>query len=72
VRYQISGLEGASLHGMEEEVVIEPGRVIPVTALVRAPESVIEEGLAPIEFSAEVIEQPQLNTTYQSMFMGPK
>ena len=72
VRYQISGLEGASLHGMDEQVIIEPGRVIPVTALVRAPESVIEDGLAPIEFSAEVLEQPQLNTTYQSMFMGPK
>jgi cytochrome c oxidase accessory protein FixG len=72
VRYQISGLEGASLHGMDEQVIIEPGRVIPVTALVRAPESVIEDGLAPIEFSAEVLEQPQLNTTYQSMFMGPR
>ena len=72
VRYQISGLEGASLHGMDEEVMIEPGRVIPVTALVRAPESAIEDGLAPIAFSAEVLEQPQLNTTYESMFMGPK
>jgi polyferredoxin len=72
VRYQISGLEGASLHGMDEEVMIEPGRVIPVTALVRAPESAIEDGLAPIAFSAEVLEQPQLNTTYESMFMGPR
>lgn len=72
VHYSVSGLPGASLHGMEEQVVVEPGRVIPVTALVRAPESSVEDGLAPIEFTAKVEQQPQLNTTYQSMFMGPK
>lgn len=72
VRYQIAGLEGASLHGMNEEVIVEPGRVVPVTALVRAPESVMTEGLAPIAFTAEVAGQPELSSRYESMFIGPK
>ena len=72
VNYSVSGLEGASLYGMDQQIVVEPGRVVPVTALVRAPQQAIEEGLAPIEFTAEVASQPQLNTTYQSMFMGPE
>jgi hypothetical protein len=72
VRYSVSGLEGAALHGINEHVVIEPGHVIPLTVLVKAPESVIEDGLAPIQFNAEVVDQPELSTTYNSMFMGPK
>jgi len=72
VRYSVSGLEGASLHGMEDEVIVEPGRVVPVTALVRAPADVTEDGLAPITFEARVLEQPQLDTTYNSMFMTPE
>ncbi|MED5509272.1 MAG: FixG Ig-like domain-containing protein, partial [Pseudomonadota bacterium] len=72
VSYSVSGLEGASLHGMEQEVIVEPGRVVPVTALVRAPAEVTEDGLAPITFEARVLEQPQLNTRYNSMFMAPE
>jgi polyferredoxin len=72
VSYSVSGLEGASLHGMEQEVIVEPGRVVPVTALVRAPAEVTEDGLAPITFEARVLEQPQLNTRYDSMFMAPE
>jgi polyferredoxin len=72
VSYSVSGLEGASLHGMEQEVIVEPGRVVPVTALVRAPAEVTEDGLAAITFEAKVLEQPQLNTRYDSMFMAPE
>jgi len=72
VSYSVSGLAGASLHGMEQEVIVEPGRVVPVTALVRAPADVTEDGLAPITFEARVREQPDLSTTYNSMFMTPE
>lgn len=72
VSYSVSGLAGASLHGMEEEVIVEPGRVVPVTALVRAPAEVTEDGLAPLTFKATVREQPQLNSSYDSMFMAPE
>jgi hypothetical protein len=57
---------------MEEQVIVEPGRVIPVTALVRAPAEVSGDGLVPIAFTANVLEQPDLTTTYDSIFMGPK
>ena len=53
-------------------MIVEPGRVVPVTALVRAPAEVTEDGLAPITFEARVLEQPQLNTRYDSMFMAPE
>jgi len=33
---------------------------------------VTEDGLAPITFEARVLEQPQLDTTYNSMFMTPE
>ncbi|MTI64633.1 cytochrome c oxidase accessory protein CcoG [Methylophaga sp.] len=72
VNYSVSGLTGASLHGMEQEVIVEPGRVVPVTALVRAPADVTEDGLAPITFEATVREKPELSTTYNSMFMTPE
>ncbi len=72
VSYSVSGLAGASLHGMEEEVVVAPGRVVPVTALVRAPAGVTEDGLAPLTFEATVRDQPQLNSSYDSMFMAPE
>jgi cytochrome c oxidase accessory protein FixG len=72
VRYQISGLDGASLHGMNEAVLVEPGKVIPVTALVRVPDGLLQEGLAPIAFTADVLNNPAISTSYQSMFMGPK
>jgi cytochrome c oxidase accessory protein FixG len=72
VRYSVSGLEGAQLYGLDEVVIVEPGRVVPITALVRAPSDVTEEGLAPITFEANVVNQPQLDTRYHSMFMAPE
>jgi hypothetical protein len=43
-----------------------------MTALVRVPAAVIEQGLVPIAFTANVKEQPDLTTTYDSIFMGPE
>jgi hypothetical protein len=33
---------------------------------------VIEQGLVPIAFTANVENQPELSTTYDSIFMGPE
>ncbi|HEC72948.1 MAG TPA: cytochrome c oxidase accessory protein CcoG [Methylophaga aminisulfidivorans] len=72
VRFEVNGLEGASLHGMNDEVVVEPGKVVPVTALVRVPEANLNGGLSPIEFKADVLNNEAISSTYQSMFMAPK
>lgn len=72
VSYSVSGLDGAKLYGLDEVVVVEPGRVVPITALVRAPAEVTTDGLAPITFEANVVDQPQLDTSYHSMFMAPE
>ncbi|WP_438970480.1 FixG Ig-like domain-containing protein, partial [Methylophaga sp.] len=72
VRYRVSGLDGATLHGMDEEVIVEPGKVIPVTALVRVSADDLQGGLTPIEFKADVLNNPEISVSYDSMFMAPK
>lgn len=72
IHYSLSGLEGASLHGLNDVLIIEPGKVVPVTALIRLPADKLTEGLAPVIFVGEVEDKPHLSIKYQSMFMGPK
>jgi cytochrome c oxidase accessory protein FixG len=72
VQYGVRGLDGAYLHGMDKTISIAPGKVVPVTALVRVPAKDLSKELLPIEFVAEVIDQPALTVTYESMFIGPK
>ena len=72
VRYQLSGLEGATLHGMNDQITVEPGKVVPLTALVRVHAEDINKALTPIEFRANVINNPAISTVYESIFMGPK
>jgi hypothetical protein len=72
VRYDVLGLEGATLHGMSDKIIVEPGKVVPVTALVRVPDDKLSKGLMPIEFKAEVINNSAISTSYESMFMAPE
>lgn len=72
VQYHISGLDGAVLHGLDEAILVEPGKVVPITALVRVPHGQLDGDLAPISFTAEVLNNPDITVDYQSMFMGPK
>jgi cytochrome c oxidase accessory protein FixG len=72
IRYQIAGVDGAYLHDMDESVVIGPGKVVPMTALVRVPADALSEPLVPIIFIAEVLNDDSLSTDYKSMFIGPK
>ena len=72
VRYHVTGIDGIELHGLAETVTVAPGKVIPVTALVKVPDGALTQELAPIVFEAEVVNQPDISTSYDSMFMGPK
>ena len=72
IQYSVKGLDGATLHGLKDVLTIEPGKVIPVTALVRIPAEKLNEHIAPILFTGEVISDPSLSIKYKSMFMGPK
>ncbi|PTB81995.1 hypothetical protein C9933_02310, partial [Methylophaga nitratireducenticrescens] len=52
VQYGISGLEGATLHGIDHSVIIEPGKVIPLQALVRVPDGELNTELEHLTFIA--------------------
>ncbi len=70
IRFEIDGLEGATLHSLKE-ITVEPGKVVPVTALVRvSPENAIT-GVTPIIFKGDV-DDSTISIQYKSMFMGPK
>jgi len=70
VNFNIEGLEGATLHGLTE-MTVEPGEVIPVTALVKVPEEYMTFDLAPIVFKG-IVTDSDITVQYKSMFMGPK
>jgi polyferredoxin len=72
ISYNIAGIEGASLHGLNNEITVQPGKVVPVTALVRVPAEQLETDILPIIFKGQVLSQPNLTVEYESMFMGPK
>ena len=69
--FSIDGIEGATLHGLTE-VTIKPGKVIPITALVRVPDERMLSDFMPITFKGQAISNAELTVEYQSMFMGPK
>lgn len=72
VHYSITGIEGASLHGIDNQLVVEPGKVVPMTALVRIPQEQLSEEITPITFIANVPEDPRISSEYKSMFMSPE
>lgn len=71
LKFSIEGLEGATLHGLTE-MKVEPGKVIPVTALVKVPEEYMKSDLTPIIFKGVDESKPDITVRYKSMFMGPK
>ncbi|EMR13549.1 type cbb3 cytochrome oxidase biogenesis protein CcoG [Methylophaga lonarensis MPL] len=71
VQYRISGLEGATLHGLDDLVHIEPGRINQLTAFVRLEEDAVNQAISPLIFTADVINGPDIQIRYESMFMGP-
>jgi len=71
VDLSIEGLDGAVLHGLRQ-MTIEPGKVIPVTALIRVPENKIPAPLTPVIFIGNIESHPHIKLRYKSMFMSPK
>ncbi|MCX4190059.1 cytochrome c oxidase accessory protein CcoG [Methylophaga sp. OBS3] len=72
VRYHVSGIDGAVLHEFDEAIIIQPGHVVPIQALVRVHTDDIDSATTPLYFDAEVIENPSLNTRSKTVFMGPQ
>ena len=72
INYVLDGLDGARLHGVAENIVIPPGKVTPVTALIRVPKDQLSEAITPITFIAEVAEKERLSIKYKTVFTGPK
>ncbi|PHS32456.1 MAG: cytochrome c oxidase accessory protein CcoG [Methylophaga sp.] len=70
INFNIEGLKGATLHGLTE-MTVEPGEVIPVTALVRVTEKDMISDLEPLIFKGVVVDS-DITVQYKSMFMGPK
>ena len=71
VRYRVTGLAGAELHGLQPEYTVEPGKVIPLTALVRVPVDKATTGVSRLQFIAEVLEDPSSTTEYETIFTAP-
>lgn len=71
LNFSIQGLDGATLHGLNE-MTVEPGKVIPVTALVRVPANKLNSDLIPIIFKGDVESNSAISVRYKSMFMSPK
>ncbi len=72
VEYNIEGLDGATLHGVKDVLTVEPGKIVPITALVRVKPSSITSGLVPIIFKAAVTSDQTITARYKSMFIAPK
>lgn len=71
VRYHIEGIEGATLHGLEQSYTVLPGQVIPLTTLVRVSQNEVESGISPLTFRAEVLEGAETEIQTDSVFIAP-
>jgi len=66
------GLDGVMLVGAEEPFLVRPGKVTPYTVYLRLPRRQLEEPTVPVYFKLVGVEKPELNSTYESMFIGPR
>jgi cytochrome c oxidase accessory protein FixG len=71
VNYQIAGLSFAELTGSPETVVIEPGKIVAVTAYVKMAEKKLISGLQDIKFIANIVSDNTTKTHYDSVFISP-
>ncbi|AFJ03813.1 Type cbb3 cytochrome oxidase biogenesis protein CcoG [Methylophaga frappieri] len=72
IQYHVSGLEEATVIGLDKTFKVEPGRVIPITAFVRLPVYMQDESnLHKIEFVATAVNNPEITDTYESVFITP-
>ena len=72
VTYVIEGIDGATLHGVDESITLPPGKVTPITALVRVKKDALTGTITPLTFIAKVAEKERLSIKYNTVFTGPK
>jgi cytochrome c oxidase accessory protein FixG len=72
VNYVLDGIEGATLHGVPNDIVLEPGKLVPFTALVRVPKEQLSKPITPLIFRAVVADKARLSIQYKTVFSGPK
>ena len=70
IRFDIEGIKGAILHGLEP-LIVQPGKVASASAWVRISEAQLPDDVAPIVFVGEVISHPSISLKYESMFIVP-
>jgi hypothetical protein len=73
VRYDIAGLEGANVLGLENSFVVEPRKILLVTVFVRLPTARQGEGvLHDIQFTATSVSNSKVMESYKAVFITPK
>ncbi len=66
------GLDGVELIGAEEPFLARPGKVTPYTVYLRLPRREMDGSSLSVYFQLQGVEQPELRSTYESMFLGPR
>jgi cytochrome c oxidase accessory protein FixG len=71
-QYEVTGLENASVEGLDKTFIVEPGKVVPVTALVRLPEeSQGTQKIHDIKFTAQAVNHDDIKDSYKAVFITP-
>ena len=71
IQYSISGLEHATVSGIDEVITVEPGKVVPISALVRVDVSAkIIPTIKSFEFIATDIRQGDISAEYTAVFIS--
>jgi cytochrome c oxidase accessory protein FixG len=72
IQYTVSGLEGAIVSGLDQSFTVEPGKSVPVTALVRYSGLTNSDiKLHDITFTATAVNVEGIQDTYESVFITP-
>lgn len=72
VKYQVSGLVNAVVSGLDKTFIVAPGKIVPVTALVRLPmRSQNETKLHRINFAALAVDNEDIYDSYDAVFITP-
>jgi cytochrome c oxidase accessory protein FixG len=71
VRYNVSGLPNAEVVGLEEVFYLEPGKIIPITALVKVAPEIIKSKMQQFKFTATDVDGNSIYTEYTTVFISP-
>jgi len=72
VRFEVEGLDIASVKGLDKEFRIEPGKMMSVTALVRVPKNqLMSSSLIPVKFVLKTHNTNTIINSYDTVFFVP-